>query len=232
MKAKDIMTTPVVTIAPDTNVREIAARLLERRISAVPVVEDGRLVGLVSEGDLLHRHEIGTDRDRPAGSWWLRLIRGDTSPADYVKSHAVHARDIMTRDLVTVDEGTPIAEIATLLEARRIKRVPVLRGERLVGIVSRANLIQALAVKPRAARPARQKTDDGIRRQLVAELEREPWWQRSSSNVIVTDGIVHYWGLIDSDDERDAARVAAENVPGVKGVEDHRARHADLPSSV
>jgi len=232
MKAKDIMTTPVVTITPDTSVREIAALLLKQRVSAVPVVEDGRVVGLVSEGDLLHRHEIGTDRDRSAGSWWLRLIDGDSSPADYVRSHAARARDIMTRDVVTVDESTLIVEIATLLETRRIKRVPVLRGERLVGIISRANLVQALAVKARAARPSRRKTDDGIRRQLLTELERQPWWQRSSSNVIVTDGIVHYWGLIDSDDERAAARVAAENVPGVRGIEDHRSRYSDLPSSV
>jgi CBS domain-containing protein len=232
MKAKDIMTTPVVTVEPDTTVREIAALLLAQRISAVPVVEGGRLVGLVSEGDLLRRHEIGTDRDRAAGSWWLRLLRGDPSPADYVKSHAVHARDIMTRDVITVDEDTPIAEIATVLETRRIKRVPVLRGERLVGIVSRANLIQALAVKTRAAKQPRLKIDDGIRRRLLAELERQPWWQRSWSNVIVTDGIVHYWGVIDSDGERDAARVAAENVPGVRGIEDHRPRYSELPTYV
>jgi CBS domain-containing protein len=232
MKAKDIMTTPVVTITPDTTVREIAALLLERRISAVPVIEDGRLVGLVSEGDLLRRHEIGTDRDRPTGSWWLRLIRGDRSPAEYVKSHAARARDVMTRDVITVDEDTPIAEIAAVLEARRIKRVPVLRGEQPVGVVSRANLIQALAAKTRSAKQPRVKTDAGIRRRLLVELEQQPWWQRSASNVIVTDGIVHYWGLIDSDDDRDAARVAAENVPGVRGVEDHRARYSDLPLSV
>ena len=232
MKAKDIMTTPVVTITPDTSVREIAALLLERRISAVPVVEGGRLVGLVSEGDLLRRHEIGTDRDRPAGSWWLRLFHSPPSPAEYVKSHAAHARDIMTREVITVAEGTPIAEIATVLETHRIKRVPVLRGEQLVGIVSRANLIQALAVRSRAAKQPRLKTDDGIRRRLLAELERQPWWQRSTSNVIVTDGIVHYWGVIDSDGERDAARVAAENVPGVRGIEDHRPRYSELPTYV
>ena len=108
----------------------------------------------------------------------------------------------------------------------------MLRGERLVGIVSRANLIQALAVKTRAAKQPRLKTDDGIRRRLLAELERQPWWQRSTSNVIVTDGIVHYWGVIDSDGERDAARVAAENVPGVRGIEDHRPRYSDLPAYV
>ena len=102
MNAKDVMTTPVVTVTPDTTVREIAALLLERRISAVPVVADGRLVGLVSEGDLLRRHEIGTDRKRPARSWWLALIDGPGASAEYVKSHGAHARDIMTRDPITV----------------------------------------------------------------------------------------------------------------------------------
>jgi CBS domain-containing protein len=231
MNAKDIMTTPVVTITPDTSVREIAALLLERHISAVPVVEGGRLVGLVSEGDLLHRHEIGTDRGWPARSWWLGLIRSEPGPAaEYVKSHARCARDIMTREVITVGEDAPIAEIATVLETHRIKRVPVLRGERLVGIVSRANLIQALAVRARPAKPPRATNDDSIRRQLLAELERQPWWRPSASNVIVTDGIVHYWGILDYDDQPDAARVAAENVPGVRKVEDHRMRIADLPS--
>lgn len=232
MNAKDIMTTPVVTIEPDTTVREIAALLLERRISAVPVVESGRLVGLVSEGDLLHRHEIGTDRDRPTATWWLSLIEDDPRPAEYVKSHARCARDIMTRDVITVGEDTPIGEIAAVFERHRIRRVPVVRGGRLVGIVSRANLVQALAARPRAGKAPRAKGDGAIRGQLLAELERQPWWLSSASNVIVTDGVVHYWGLIDSDGQKEAARIAAENVPGVRSVEDHRVRYTDLPSMV
>jgi CBS domain-containing protein len=232
VKAKDIMTTPVVTVEPDTTVREIAALLLERHISGVPVVEAGRFVGLVSEGDLLHRHELGTDRNGAARSWWLSLMGEHSAAAEYVKSHARRARDIMTRNVISVAEDTPIAEIATVLETHRIKRVPVLRGERLVGIVSRANLVQALAVRPRPAKPPRAKSDDSIRRQLLAELERQPWWRPSASNVIVTDGIVHYWGILDSADQKEAARVAAENVPGVRRVEDHRMRIADMPSMV
>jgi CBS domain-containing protein len=234
MKAKDIMTTPVVTVSPATTVREIAALLAERRISAVPVVEDGRFVGVVSEGDLLHRHEIGTERDRPDRSWWRGLFGGEPgdAAAQYVKSHAMHARDIMTRDVITVDEDTPIAAITARLEAHRIKRVPVLCDGRLVGIVSRANLIQALANHPRSARPSRTTSDDSLRRELLAELERQPWWRSSASSLTVTDGIVHYWGLLDDDDRTEAARVAAENVPGVRKVEDHRMRIADLPSMV
>jgi CBS domain-containing protein len=231
MKAKDIMTAPVVTVAPVATVRDIAALLLERRISAVPVVEDGWLVGVVSEGDLLHRHEIGTERSERA--WWLGLIGGMPGlAARYVKSHAAHARDIMSRDVITVGEDTPIAEIATVLEAHRIRRVPVLRDGRLVGIVSRADLVQALANRPRPARPSSAIRDDSIRRELLAELERQPWWRSSASSVAVIDGVVHYWGLLDYGDQPAAAHVAAENVPGVRKVEDHRMRIADLPSMV
>jgi CBS domain-containing protein len=232
MKASDVMTTPVVTISPDTTVREVAALLLDRRISGVPVVDAGRVVGIVSEGDLLRRQEIGTGRERAGGSWWLRLFRDDPSPADYVKSHGGRASDIMTREVITVTEETPIGEIAEIFAARGVKRVPVLRGERLVGIVSRADLVQALAMTPRAAKQPRAQGDHAIRRRLLAELERQGWWRPSGSSVIVTDGVVHYWGLLDSQDEKDAARIAAENVPGVRGVEDHRLRYADLPSSV
>jgi CBS domain-containing protein len=233
MKAKDIMTTPVVTVSPVATVQEIAALLLERRISAVPVVEHERLIGLVSEGDLLHRHEIGTQRGLPERSWWQGLIGSEPGlAARYVKSHAAHARDIMTRDVITVDEDTPIAEVAVRLEAHRIKRVPVLRDGRLVGIVGRANLIQALANHPCPTMPSRTTSDDSIRLELLAELERQPWWRSSASSMTVTDGIVHYWGLLDCGDQTEAARVAAENVPGVRKVEDHRRRIADLPSMV
>src|SRR5688500_14620396 len=124
MKAKDIMTSPVVTAGPETTVREIAALLLKQRISALPVLEKGRVVGMVSEADLLHRHEIGTDQ-LPAGPWWLRLFGADRSPAEYVKSHARKARDIMTREVASVDEDTPVTRIADLLDKHGIKRVPV-----------------------------------------------------------------------------------------------------------
>jgi CBS domain-containing protein len=226
MNASDIMTSPAISVGPDASVQEIAALLFERRISGVPVVEDGRLVGLVSEGDLLHRREIGTDRVAQRGSWWLRLFSADHSPAEYIKSHARRARDIMTRDVATVSPDTPIAEIATLLERRGIKRVPVLRGGRLAGIVSRSNLVQALAVKAPAEVP--DASDDAIRASLLAELEQQSWWRERVSNVIVTEGMVHYFGTIHSEDRQEAARVAAENIPGVRGVEDHRVKLSQI----
>jgi len=232
MKAKDIMTAPVVSIAPDTTVGEIATLLLERGISGVPVLEAGRLVGLVSEGDLLHRHELRTSRDRPTPSWWASLFRGEPGPAEYVKSHARHARDIMTRSVISVAEGASLHEVATVLATHRIKRVPVLRDGRLVGIVSRADFVRALAIRPQPAEPARLESDDSIRRQLLSELERQAWWRTSSSTAFVSDGVVHYWGIVDEDDEKGAARVAAENVSGVRRIEDHRIRASDLPSMV
>lgn len=232
MKARDIMTSPVITVEPETSVKEIAELLFERRISAVPVLEKGRLVGLVSEADLLHRQEIGTDRVARSGSWWLRLFSAERSPEDYVKSHARRARDIMTQEVATVTPDTPIAQIATLLETRRIKRVPVMDEGRLVGIVSRSNLVQALAVKP-APEAVHPEGDEAIRASLLAELERQLWWgHQVVSNVVVTDGVVHYWGTLDSEEQREAARIAAENVPGVRRIEDHRIRLRDLPASV
>ena len=229
MKAKDIMTSPVISVGPDTPVREIAALLFKRRISGVPVLQDGRLVGLVSEADLLRRDEIGTGRVTRPHSWWLRLFGSDSTPADYIKSHASRARDVMAREVVTVGLETPIAEIAALLEARGIKRVPVVRGEQVVGIVSRGNLVQALATAKRSGPKLTPPVDQAIRGRLLAELERQPWWGRVTSSVIVTEGVVHYWGTVGSDDEREAARVAAENVPGVRGVEDHRFKYEEIP---
>lgn len=221
MKASDIMTAQVITVNPNTAVRHIAALLFKHRISAVPVLENGKLVGIVSEADLLHRHEIGTEGTARSSSWWLQLLSADRSVAEYVKSHATRARDIMTKDVISVAPDTPIAQIARLLEKHGVKRVPVLQGGRLVGIVSRSNLVQALATSSRDMNVG--DTHDGaIRTRLSAELERQSWWRSTTSTVIVTDGVVHYFGIFDTEDQRQAARVAAETVPGVRRVEDHR----------
>jgi CBS domain-containing protein len=232
MKAKDIMTSPVITVGPDATVGEIAALLYERRISAVPVVENGRLVGIVSEADLLHRHEIGTDCIAPSGSWWLRLFAADRSIEEYIKSHARRARDVMTREVASVAPDTPVAEIATLLATRRVKRVPVLDAGRLAGMVSRSNLVRALAASARPAREAAPMGDKAIRAQILRELQQQSWWRRGTSFVAVEDGVVTYAGTVDKEEERDAARVAAENVPGVRRIEDKRIVFRDLPSMV
>lgn len=232
MKAKDIMTSPVITVGPATPVNEIAALLYERRISALPVVERGRLVGIVSEADLLHRHELGTDCVARSGSWWLRLFSADRSVEDYIKSHARQARDIMTREVVSVAPDTGIAEVASVLERHGVRRVPVLQDGQLLGIVSRANLVQALAGTARGAVRATPPSDRAIRARLLAELQKQSWWRRGTSTVEVSDGQVTYRGTVESADERHAARIAAENIPGVRGVEDFRPEMRDLPSMV
>jgi CBS domain-containing protein len=221
MKAKDVMTTRVVSVAPDVTVKEIASTLLSHRISAVPVVDpDGRLVGIVSEGDLIRRPETGTAPG--SRSWWADFITPSEDLARrYVKSHGQRARDVMTKSVVTVTEDTPLADVAELLESRHIKRVPVVRNGKLVGIVSRANLVQGLATM-RSSALSVAPSDETIRQRILAELEREHWSGIGTTNVTVAKGVVEFWGLVDSNDIKEATRVAAENVQGVNQVVDRR----------
>ncbi len=221
MQAKDVMTTRVVTVGSATTVREIAAVLHEKGISAVPVIDDdGALLGIVSEGDLIHRQEIGTERRR--GSWWLRLLSGTESLAvDYTKSHGMRARDVMTREVITVSESASLVDVAEILETKRVKRVPVLRDGALVGIVSRANLVQALASRPERAHEQASGDDATIRSKVIGIFLSEPW-NSLGTTVIVSNGIVDLSGTVESRAERAASRVAAENVPGVAAVNDRR----------
>ncbi|MCM2328096.1 MAG: CBS domain-containing protein [Lysobacter sp.] len=216
MLAKDVMTTPVLTVGPEATVMEVARLLLERHISAVPVVDaENRLLGVVSEGDLMRRTESGTERHT---SWWLNLISDPQDDArDYLKSHGLHAGEVMTRHVVSVSEEVALQEIAELLEKHRIKRVPVLRDGKVVGIVSRANLLQALVAQPKAAPVT---ADDRALRQDVLHALSSTGARTTYVNVIVAEGIVHLWGMAHTDEERGALRVAAESVPGVKSVEE------------
>lgn len=216
MLAIDIMTPAVITASPETSVAELCRLMLESRISALPIVDkQGVLVGLITEGDLLRRYESGTDKKR---SRWAEMFVSDaTLAAEYVKSHGRTAKDLMTPDVITVDESTSLRSIADMFESRGIKRVPVLREKRLVGMVSRANLLQALVASEQAAGAA-PADDAAIRAKLVAEFVDKPW---RPSNVIVRHGVAHLWGEVTSEEERAAMRVAAENTPGVKSVKDH-----------
>ena len=224
MKASEIMTPEVITVSPDTSVADLARTMMENRISGVPVVQNGRLVGIVSEGDLLRRIEMGTERRR---SRWLEFFTsGATLAEDYVKSHGKRASDVMTEDVITIDVDTPVPGIADTMESRHIKRLPVLQGEKLVGMVSRANLIQALA--SRATEPAKSSRidDEAIREAVWQEISAQPWMSSLlHTNVIVSDGVVHLWGFVWNDEERKAIVVAARNIPGVKDVEDHLEFH-------
>jgi len=214
MQARDIMTTSVIAIGPDVEVAEIAKCLLENRISAVPVVEkDGRLIGIVSEGDLMRRSESETERRR---SWWLSLFQlPEHAAIDYIKTHGRRASDVMTRGLITANDDATLEEIAEILEKHRIKRVPVVHDGKLVGIVSRANLLHGLvartsggdpSIEDRKIRAAIEKnlSDAGVRIQLL--------------NLVVSSGVARLWGVVATAEGQIAARVAAECAPGVKEV--------------
>ena len=222
MNAADIMTRDVIAVGPEARVAEIAGILLATRISGVPVLDGDRLVGIVSEGDLVRRVEAGT---APRYSGWLALFMSSSSVADeYVHTHGRHARDVMTPEVVSVHDDAPVAEIAELLEWRRIKRVPVLDAAgAVVGIITRANLLKALASR---AVPASLPADDlRIRDALLAELRQQGWAGRPEpENILVEDGVVHLWGRYDEPAVRRALVVAAEGTPGVRGVVDHMDR--------
>jgi len=222
MKARDVMVSPVIVVGENETVRDVAKLLIAKRISAVPVVDrGGKVIGIVTEADLLHRAEAGTER--PV-SWWLSLISGDRAVADdYVKSHALKVKDVMTRDVKTADPDTPLVEIADLFEEQHIKRVPIVsKGGDLVGIVSRANIIQVIA----SARPKLEisLSDATIRKKLLDELKKQPWSHVNRLNVTVVGGVVNLWGFVESEKERQAITVAAETISGVTGINDHLMR--------
>lgn len=215
MQARDIMSAPVISVTGDTPIVEVAQLLVRHGISGVPVLAaDGRLVGIVSEGDLMRRIEIGTDRQP---SWWLRLLGGSEEQArDYVKTHGRTVSDVMSRKVATVSEEAGLAEIAALLERRHIKRVPVVRGKEVVGIVSRANLLQAIASTPAALTPDAtdvKEQDRALKARVEEEMERAGL-DTVFFNVIVADGVVALWGVVRSEAQLQAARAAAATVTG------------------
>ena len=219
MKASDVMVRSVITVGPDTGVQEIASTLLDKRISAVPVVDgSGRLVGIVSEGDLFRRAEAGTERRR---SWWLEaLSSAQFLAAEFGKAHGRKAGDVMTRDVVTATPDTSLREIADLLEKHGIKRVPIIADGRLVGIVSRANLLQALAASGELFAPSQDKGDEALRQEVETRVKAQPWGNQMI-NVVVHSGVVDLWGIVDNTEEKKAVRVLAEGVPGVRAVNDN-----------
>ncbi len=217
MQARDIMTASVATVRPDTEVSEIAKQLLARNISAMPVVVDrDRVVGIVSEGDLMRRSENETERQP---SWWIRVFAEPEDRArDYIKTHGMCAQDIMSRNVISVAEDTPLAEIAETLERHHIKRVTVLRDDKLVGIVSRANLLQGLVAA--GAKTAASESDRDVRA-AIEQTAAEAGLGVEHVSVVVADGVATMWGMVESDAERTALGLAAERVAGVRRVENN-----------
>lgn len=220
MKTSEIMTKNVVSIGPSASVRDAIRLMLEHRVSGLPVVDDaGKVRGILTEGDLLRRGETGTERHRRP---WLEFLMGPGRLAeDYVKTHGRRVEEIMTREVVGTAPDTPVGGLVQIMERRHIKRLPVLDGDVLVGIVSRADLMGALA-RILDRDEALPSGDEAIRERVHGELERATGWApRSGVTVTVKDGVVELNGAIFEEKERAALRVAAENVPGVKAVEDH-----------
>ena len=220
MKAMDVMVRDVVTVKPDDDVALVVRLLAEHDVSALPVVDDDdNVVGVISEADLLHREEIGTEKQRP---WWLEAVTpASTLAGEFAKSHGRRVEEIMSSNVVSASEDTPLGEIATLLERHRIKRLPILRAGKLVGIVSRSNLIQALASSQvQTGAGSGTSSDRKLRLELLDRLDHQSWTDFGERNIIVSGGIVHLWGLVGSADEHKALLALAEGVPGVVGVSD------------
>ena len=219
MQAADVMTRKVVSIDPDSTVLQAARLMLQHRISGLPVIDkEGNLVGVLSEGDFLRRQETHTERRR---SRWLEFLMGPGKMAsEYTHSHGRKVSEVMTIDVQKVDESTPVEDVVELMERRRIKRVPVMCGSELVGIITRSNLMRAMVGMVRSAPPV-SESDAAIRDQLLAVIQKETWAPAAMIDVVVHDGVVELWGSILDERQREALTVAAENIPGVKGVKDY-----------
>lgn len=221
MKAADIMVKDVVTTGPEASVQELATLMLERRISGLPVVDGGgRLLGIVSEGDLIRRPEIDTDRVKLG---WLRLLLSDEARArDFVKSHGRKAREVMTQPAISVATDAPLAEVVRLMARHRIKRLPVVDKGRLVGLVTRTDLLRAVAAR-QAVAPADVK-DEELRARIDVMLREEDWAASAVVYVQVEKGVAQLWGTVESQEQREALILAVRGVPGVKDVQPHLGR--------
>lgn len=220
MKVSDIMTHPVITVTPETTVGEAAALMLGHRISGLPVVAaDGAVVGIVTEGDLLRRAETGTERRR--ARWLEFLVAPGRLASEYAHTHGRRVGEVMTDTVLSVGPDDAVTDVVGLMEERRIKRVPVIDQGRLIGIVSRANLVHALLRNLPRPEPLPASSDQEIHDRILAEITKQPWGPRAAIDVRVENGIVELHGAVTDDRERPALRVLAENVPGVREVRDY-----------
>jgi len=218
MHAHQIMTRNVITVSPETPVIEAAKAMLRHHVAGLPVVDaNGKLVGMVSDGDFIRRAEIGTERQR--GRWLSRLVGRSQIASDFVRAHGRKVGDIMTPNPATIAEDTPLEQVVEVMEANNIKRIPVVNGDRLVGIISHVDFVQVLASLAHDI-TGPTADDDGIRAQVIAAIDKAAL-HPCRFTVTVRSGVVHLNGVVKDDKMRQAARVAAECVPGVKQVHDH-----------
>jgi CBS domain-containing protein len=222
VKAADVMVTTIISVRPDTPVHEAARILLASRISAVLVLGEGdKVVGILSEGDLLRRVEVGSERRTLWRSAELTATARQMLAESYVKSRSRKVADVMTRGVITADRDTPLFELAGLMEKNHIKRVPIVDGDKVLGIVTRADILKGLVLQSENLSIEAPPDDDAVRSRIIAELNAQPWSRTENITITVRDGVVDLHGLVDSPAERSAVRVAAETAPGVRQVNDH-----------
>jgi CBS domain-containing protein len=218
MRTHQIMTRKVMTVGVADSIVDAANIMLKQHVSGLPVIDEaGKLVGIVSQGDFIRRREIGTQRKR--GRWLKFLVGPGKAASDFVREQGRKVGEIMTLDPHTVTEDATLEDIVQLMEHNNIKRLPVMRGDQLVGIVTRSNLLQAVAELARDV-PDPTADDDHIRNHIITSIEKADWTP-FGLGVVVRNGNVHLSGVITNEQSRQAAIVAAENVPGVKNVHDH-----------
>jgi CBS domain-containing protein len=222
MRARDIMTKDVVTVGYNTPITEIAAILMKHRISGVPVVTKyQQVIGIVSESDLIHRAETGTEIRR---KWWLALFSAPELMArEYTKAHGLRAEHVMSRTIVSVLEDTDAARVADVLDRHRIKRVPVLSNGKLVGLITRSDLVRALA-GVEIGKPATHNGDAALQKALIEKVRAQSWLNRTYLVPLVNDGVVDLWGFIESDEQRKALFILIEEVTGLRNIRDHTTR--------
>ncbi len=226
MRAHQIMSRQVITIGPEASVADAINTMLAHHVSGLPVVDaEGKLVGILSEGDFIRRAEIGTEQ-KP-GRWLSLLAGADRLALDFVREHGRKVHQIMTPAPVTIREDTSLEEIARIMESRKLKRLPVIRDDRVVGIVTRSDFLPAIAHLSQNKSDA--EGDETIRSAVVTAMAKAPWGPRGF-NVSVSDGVVTLRGVVKSDNARKAAIVTAENVAGVKKVDDHLSKRAPYPA--
>lgn len=220
MRAADLMTRDVISIQSDMPLAEAAGLMLRYRISGLPVVNASKqLVGILTEGDLLRRSELGTERKRPR--WLEFLVSPGKLAQEYAQSHGRRVSDVMTPNPVSIEKDAPLEEIVSLMNERRIKRIPVLDDGELAGIVSRADILRALSAALSQKTGDDYAADAAVRDNILSELKKQTWAPIALINVSVDQGIVDLWGTLLDERERTAIRVAIENMPGVKEVRDH-----------
>jgi CBS domain-containing protein len=218
MRALDIMTRDVTTVSPDTSVRDIAALMVEKHISGVPVLSDnGKIIGIVSQSDLLHRAEVGTERKH---KWWFRIFAdSDALAREYAKAHGLKAHDIMSRYVVSVRNDAELRDVADILDSRRIKRVPVVQEGRLVGIITRGDLVRALS-QVQISKAAKKIDNAALHKTLHDRIRTHSWINDSYINLTVNDGVVELWGFVVTPDQRRALLALVAETDGVSRVED------------